>query len=126
LIEWERDELRSALEALVGPEERAISVITVSELLHRVHRASGARRNRRQAFVEHVLAGLEPVPITEQVARVHAELWADLDRRGDVPGAHDLWIAATALAHGYAVATRNKRDFDRVPGLRVLAPNSMS
>jgi len=96
-------------------------VITVSELLHGVHRASGARRNRRRAFVEHVLAGLEPVPITEPVARVHAGLWADLDRRGDVPGAHDLWIAATALAHGYGVATRNTRDFGRVRGLRVVA-----
>jgi tRNA(fMet)-specific endonuclease VapC len=87
-----------------------------------VYRASGSRRNRRRAFVEHVLAGLEPVPITEVVARIHAELWAGLDRRGDVLGAHDLWIAATALAHGYGVATRNKRDFDRVRGLRVVVP----
>ena len=36
-------------------------------------------------------------------------------------GAHDLWIAATALAHGMGVATANPRDFRRVPGLRVLA-----
>jgi len=42
------------LEALVGEEERAISVITVSELLHGVHRSTGARRTRRRAFVEHV------------------------------------------------------------------------
>ncbi|MGE5273637.1 MAG: PIN domain-containing protein [Verrucomicrobiota bacterium] len=124
LIEWERDETRSALETLIGSEERAISVVTVSELLHGVYRASGARRNRRRAFVEHVLAGLEPVPITGVVARVHAELWAELERRGDVPGAHDLWISATALAHGYAVATRNERDFSRVRGLRVLVPPS--
>ena len=27
-----------------------------------------------------------------------------------------------ALAHGFAVATRDRADFDRVPGLRVLAP----
>jgi tRNA(fMet)-specific endonuclease VapC len=93
-------------------------------LLHGVHRASGARRNRRRAFVEHVLAGLEPVPITEPIARVHAELWADLERHGALLGAHDLWIAATALAHGYGVATRNKRDFARVRGLRVLAPGN--
>jgi len=95
--------------------------VTVSELLHGVHRASGARRNRRRAFVEHLLAGLEPVPITEPVARVHAEVWAGLERRGNVPGAHDLWIAATALAHGFGVVTRNRADFERVPGLRVLA-----
>jgi len=61
------------------------------------------------------------VPITEPVARVHAEVWAALAARGNVIGSHDLWIAATALAHGFGVATGNKRDFGRVPGLRVLA-----
>ena len=111
----------AAIEDLVGDEERAISVITVSELLHGVHRAKGARRTRRRAFVEHLLANLEPIPITETVARVHAEVWAGLAARGDVIGSHDLWIAATALAHGFGVATGNSRDFARVPGLRVLA-----
>lgn len=106
----------------MADEERAISVVTVSELLHGVHRSSGLRRNRRSAFVEHVLAQLEPVPITEPVARVHAQVWADLEERGKVVGAHDLWIAATALAHGFGVVTCDRRDFDRVSGLRVLAP----
>jgi len=35
-------------------------------------------------------------------------------------GAHDLWIAATALAHGLGVATRNSAHFNRVAGLRVV------
>ncbi len=96
--------------------------MTVSELLHGVHRSTGARRARRRAFVEHLLAGIEALPITEAIARVHAEAWADLSRRGEAIGAHDLWIAATALAHGFAVATRNRNDFARVRGLRVLAP----
>jgi len=121
LIEWERAE-SATLEALVGGEGGAIGVINVSELLHGVHGATRARRARRSAFVEHVLAGFEPVPITETVARVHAEVWADLSRRGQRIGAHDLWIAATALAHGLGVATRDRADFGRVRGLRVLSP----
>jgi predicted nucleic acid-binding protein len=72
--------------------------------------------------VEHVLAQLEPVPITEAVARVHAQVWADLEARDEALGAHDLWIAATALAHGFGIVTINRQDFDRVRGLRVLAP----
>jgi tRNA(fMet)-specific endonuclease VapC len=71
--------------------------------------------------VEHVLAGFEPIPITEPVARVHAEVWAELASRGATIGAHDLWFAATALAHGLGIATRNVAEFQRVPGLRVLA-----
>jgi tRNA(fMet)-specific endonuclease VapC len=67
-----------------------------------------------------VLAEFEPIPITEPVARVHAEMWAQLAAEGAVIGAHDLWIAATALTHGLAVATGNASDFARVPGLRLV------
>ncbi len=121
LVNLERGERKPEIESLLGEEERAISVITVSELLHGVMRARGAIRARRHAFVEHLLAGLEAIPITEPVARMHADIWADLSDRGQAAGAHDLWIAATALAHGLGVATGNTSHFDRVPGLRVVA-----
>lgn len=106
----------------VTEADHSISVVTVSELVHGVHRAAaGARRTRRQAFVEGVLASFEPIPITTEVARVHAGVWAGLEDAGEIVGMHDLWIAATALAHGLRVATTNTRDFERVPGLSVLA-----
>jgi len=120
LIDLERGAGTPAFEELLGSEERAISVITVSELLHGALRATGAHRMRRRAFVEHLLGAMRAIPITEPVARVHAEMWADLAARGEVIGAHDLWIAATALAHGLGVATRNASEFERVPGLRVV------
>jgi predicted nucleic acid-binding protein len=123
LVDSERGVGKGAVDESLGDEERAISVITVSELLHGVLRARGARRARRRAFVEQLLSGLEPIAITETVARVHAEVWAELSARGEVIGAHDLWIGATALAHGLGVATRNVSDFARVPGLRVVTPS---
>ncbi len=52
---------------------------------------------------------------------MHAEIWADLSERGQVIGAHDLWVAATALANGLGVATRNASEFSRVAGLRVVS-----
>lgn len=110
-----------ALEEVVAEEERAISVITVSELLHGVHRARGEDRVRRLSAVEYLLDALPAVPITHLVARVHAELHADLSSRGVAIGAHDLWIAATALTHGLGIATHDVRDFERVPGVRLLA-----
>jgi tRNA(fMet)-specific endonuclease VapC len=103
-------------------EEHSISVITVSELLHGVHRATGEdRRAHRRAFVEGLVARFEPIPIVVEVARTHAETWAKLESAGEMIGVHDLWIAATALAHGLRLATRNAREFERVPGLSVLA-----
>lgn len=111
-----------SLEETVGGDERTISVITASELLHGVHRAvdSGIRA-RRKAFVEHLLGTLSPLPITTAIARMHAEIWAQLEQAGGSVGAHDLWIAATALAHGFPVVTANEDEFGRVPGLAVVA-----
>ncbi len=123
LVDAERSELyERALSVREREQECSISIVTVSELLHGVHRAVGDRvRARRLAFVEGVLARLEPIPIGPEVARIHAEVWARLEADGAIIGAHDLWIAATALAHGLTVATSNAREFDRVPGLPVLA-----
>jgi tRNA(fMet)-specific endonuclease VapC len=120
LIDAERG--GGALHRVPVEEERMISVITVSELLHGVHRArTDAVRVRRGAIVEDSLAEVEPIPITTEVARVHAEVWARLEAAGEVIAMHDLWIGATALTHGLEVATTNPRDFERVPGLAVLA-----
>jgi tRNA(fMet)-specific endonuclease VapC len=118
LVERERDR---QIDAAIGSEERAISVISVSELLHGSRR-SGRDRARRLAVVEQVLAEFEAIPITEGVARLHAEVWADLASRGDLVGAHDLWIGATALFFGWGVVTHDGLDFGRIPGLRVIEP----
>jgi tRNA(fMet)-specific endonuclease VapC len=124
LIDLDRGVTNPHVANAIGEEDRAISVITVSELLHGVHRASGAQRTRRSAFVEHLLAGMRAIEISEPVARVHADIWSQLAARGEVIGAHDLWIAATALAHGMGLATRNTREFERVPGLRLIQPRA--
>jgi len=111
-----------ALERVPAEDGHSISVISASELLRGVHRAGDPpRRMRREIFVEHVLAELETLPITNEVARVHASLWAELEATGEMIGVHDLWIAATALAHALELATKNASDFERVPGLSVLA-----
>ena len=121
LVDLELGVANPSVEKAIGDQDRAISVITVSELLHGVHRATGAARARRTAFVEHLLTELHAIPVSERVARVHAEIWAELARRGEMIGAHDLWIAATAVAHGLAVATGNTDEFCRVPGLRLIS-----
>ena len=75
LIAAERGDL-SGLTA-VADEERAVSVITVSELLHGVWRSAEPEGIWRGAFVERLLASLEPIPITDQVARIHAAVSAN-------------------------------------------------
>lgn len=119
LIDTERR--KRSLSRMLGEDDRAISVITASELLHGVHRTDSATaRRRRAAFVEQLFTVVEALPITMAVARIHAEIWTELKNRGDLIGSHDLWIAATALSQDMAVATANVRDFERVPGLTVV------
>lgn len=97
-----------------------ISTITASELLVGVHRAQDPGvRARRTAFVESLLATLTALPVDMETARVHAQLLAQLPGNETI-GAHDALIAATALRHGYAVLTRNVKDYRKLAGVRVL------
>lgn len=101
--------------------EAYISAITCSELLIGVHRANTpARRARRSAYVETLLARLPALAFDATVARTHAQLLAGLPRNVTL-GAHDLIIGATALAHGFALLTANVADFGRMPGVVVVA-----
>ncbi len=103
-------------------EEFFISVVTASEVLHGVWRAKDAKvRARRSAFVEGVLEHFPVLPIELAAARTHAQLWAELDSKGSPIGAHDLWLAASCVALGHTLITRNAREFKRVPGLKVEA-----
>ena len=99
-----------------------ISAVTVSELLVGVRRATSDKiRTRRSAFVEALIARLPALDFRAEVARLHAEIFAALSVKGELIGAHELLIAATALWHGHVVATTNEGEFGRVPGLTVVS-----
>lgn len=56
----------------------------------------------------------------EFAARVHyGEIRAELERAGTPPGGNDILIAAHALPLDMTIVTNNRREFDRVIGLRV-------
>lgn len=98
----------------------SFSIITASELLHGVHRAPTAQiRQRRSAFVEELLVNFVVLPIDLVVARKHAEISAVMGASGKPIGAHDLLIAATALASGDKIVSRDARSFPNIPGLSV-------
>jgi predicted nucleic acid-binding protein len=98
----------------------AIAAIAASELLLGLHLLrDGGKKTRAEAFVEAVLADLPIVPFDLLCARAHARLSAELRRKGAMVGAHDLLIAATAIARGFSVATSDQRSFPRIPGLKV-------
>ena len=104
------------------PEGSTASVVTFAELTAGVLRASDiATRSRRLATVAQ-LRSMELLPVTETVAGHWARLrvlLAEQQRRLNV---NDLWIAATAAAHGVPIVTQDA-DFDvlaEVGGIQVI------
>jgi tRNA(fMet)-specific endonuclease VapC len=99
-----------------------VAAITVSELWHGVERATGEHRTRRERYIREILEELPMIPYTETTALEHARIWASLESSGQMIGDYDLIVAATAVERGSAVATFNKRHFQRVRGLRIVEP----
>ena len=111
----------TALEALIDPDEQyGISVVSAAELLHGVHRASGRRAQTRSAYVEGLLDRFAPLAITMPIARAYARASAALARAGTPVDANDLWIGATAIAHGFEVLALDG-DFARIPGVTLAS-----
>jgi predicted nucleic acid-binding protein len=121
LIEAERRETEISQFSKNREEEVfGIRFITVAELLQGVHRAdSTKRRLKRSAYVENVIELFPIYNFESLMARIYAELWSDLSKKGIQIGAHDLIIGSTALALGFSVATYNLRHFERIERLKI-------
>ena len=74
-----------------------------------------ADRARWEGF----LSPFRVLPITGDVTWEYGRASRYLRQNGAMIGGNDLWIAATALAHGVPVVTRNARHYRRVPALEV-------
>ena len=123
IIKLEREGPSEQFNPVFDRSQIGISVITVSELLEGVHQGATETSVYRSSFVEEMLDRLEPLPITPRIARIHADLASFLKQKGTPIGRHDEWIAATALAHGATIVTLNRKDFDKVPGVKVISPD---
>ena len=120
LIAAERGHLDLAERAQNSEADLAIAAVTATELLHGVHRANTeARQLERSSWVEALLWRIPVVSFDLVAARVHARIWAETAKRGVQIGSHDLLIGASALSRGLLLVTRDKRSFERIPGLEV-------
>jgi predicted nucleic acid-binding protein len=104
--------------------ELAISSVTLGEVQRGARlMTAGARQSALQAWITRFVGdfGERILPLDVVVARAWADLSADLQRRGRTVGLLDELIAATALAHGLIIVTRNVRDFEPT-GCGLLSP----
>jgi tRNA(fMet)-specific endonuclease VapC len=109
------------VQAILGEVDSALSVVTIVELTHGIHRAkSDADRERRSAFSEELRRDMVVHPVTVEIAELAGRIEGEQAARGISIAFEDLLIGATALHVGYDVVTLNLRHFKQIPGLTVL------
>jgi predicted nucleic acid-binding protein len=112
--------IRKVREA-VGDVTIVICSLTVAELAHGIYRANTPERSRmRRQFLDELKAHVPVHPVTESTAEIVGRIGAGQAAKGIVLPLADLIIGACALELGYAVATINIRDFNRIPGLSII------
>ena len=102
-------------------DDCVVAAITIAELQTGAELATQAHRERREDFVSQILEAFPVVAYDFAVAAVHSSLMAHCHRAGSQRGAHDLIVAATALATGRTVLTTDKgARFGDLPGVEAL------
>lgn len=94
-----------------------MSSVSLMELIYGAEKSASPERNL--AVVEGFAARLEVLSYNEIAATHTGQLRAELARNGTPIGPYDQLIAGHARSCGLIIVTNNRREFDRVPGLRI-------
>jgi tRNA(fMet)-specific endonuclease VapC len=110
---------RNSLAKIVeADDDLVIAAITVAELRTGIELAGEQHRSARAEFLVKVLETLPVEPYDLATAEAHGRLLAHVHRSGTKRGAHDLIIAATAVATKRVVLTTDRNaHFDDLPGV---------
>ena len=99
--------------AYIQAQQLQTTVITCFELL------SGAE-GRKGDHVRRFLAVLLVLPLDKEAAERAAELRRELEQRGQSIGVGDSLIAGIALTRNLSLFTRNRKQFERMPNLKLV------
>lgn len=111
--------IERAFKALAGTQ----GVLFISSIVMFELRYGYAKSDRTDRMVELLTkllsAGIDVLPFDAEDAAAAGSIRSHLEAAGTPIGAYDLLIAGQARRRGLALVTRNRREFDRVPELKV-------
>lgn len=106
------------MDIIAEDDDLVIAAITVAELRTGIELATESHRAARAEFLVKVLETLPVEPYDLATAEAHGRLLAHVHRTGTRRGAHDLMIAATAVATKRTVLTTDRgANFNDLPGV---------
>ena len=109
----------------LDPQAIAITAMNEAEILHGIARLPAGRRRQELGQSWHELManlfGGQALPFSGEAARWYGELVSRRERLARPIATADAVIAATTLAHGAQLATRNTADFEAI-GLELINP----
>ncbi|MDA2928196.1 type II toxin-antitoxin system VapC family toxin [Acidobacteria bacterium AH-259-G07] len=111
LVDVSRRDL-DALAYLESLDDWAYSIVTAMELI------AGARNKREVRKIEDSLSPYRRVPLNEQIGNRAHELMKEYAKSHGLDP-EDALIAATAIEQNLTLATRDRRHFKAIDGLRV-------
>ena len=98
-------------------EQLCISSITLGELYYGAEKS--ARRLANLEALQQFAARLEVLPFSPRAAAHYGQIRAELERYGQPAGAYDTMIGGHARSEAMVLVTNNRREFERMNGLRL-------
>ncbi|SRR5712692_441585 len=100
----------------------AITFVTKGEIYAGIEKRKLGPAAR--ATLERTLRHVAIIPYDDEICRIYGRLRATLRTSSGTDRGHpsnDLWIAACAIRHGLTLITHNKKDFENIPGLKIIS-----
>jgi len=99
------------------PGEIAIPAVVIFELEVGIGKSTSPRK--RIAQLQEITSLVNVISFGQPEAKSAAGIRIKLEKQGTPIGPYDILIAASAMANNSTLVTHNKREFERVAGLKI-------
>ncbi len=97
--------------------EVGMSTITFGELFFGTQKSHHVKSNTEN--LEKLIALIPALPLPTETGKQYGIIRNKLEKKGQMIGNNDLWIAAHALAADLILVTNNNKEFSRIPHLKI-------
>ena len=99
------------------PNEIQIPTIVKAELLLGAYKSKKRKENTEK--VERFLEPFEIIPFIDLITYTYAEIRNEIEKKGEVIGPNDMFIASIVKFHEGILVTNNVNEFARIKGLKI-------